>query len=116
MVVPTRRTALWVVPVADLALATTAIPSLRFPGWAWVLAALAGHEQPVALAVLAAKLSGHVAVPGYAATILVVLFFGAFNALGLGIIGSYVWRAFENTKRRPLTVEQHIQTFAPDES
>ena len=70
----------------------------------------------LALAVLAAKLSGHVAVPGYAATILVVLFFGAFNALGLGIIGSYVWRAFENTKRRPLTVEQHIQTFAPDES
>ena len=53
------------------------------------------------------------AVPGYAATILVVLFFGAFNALGLGIIGSYVWRAFENTKRRPLTVEQRIQTFAP---
>lgn len=67
----------------------------------------------LALAVLAAKLSGHVAVPGYAATILVVLFFGAFNALGLGIIGSYVWRAFENTKRRPLTVEQRIQTFAP---
>ncbi len=67
----------------------------------------------LALVVLAAKLSGRVAVPGYAATILVVLFFGAFNALGLGIIGSYVWRAFENTKRRPLTVEQRIQTFAP---
>nr|WP_116709706.1 heavy metal translocating P-type ATPase [Actinomycetospora cinnamomea] len=29
------------VPVADLALAMTAVPSLRFPGWAWVLAALA---------------------------------------------------------------------------
>ncbi|MDD7966738.1 heavy metal translocating P-type ATPase [Actinomycetospora lemnae] len=29
------------VPVADLALAMTAVPSLRFPGWAWVPAALA---------------------------------------------------------------------------
>lgn len=68
----------------------------------------------LALAVLAAKLSGHVAVPGYAATILVVLFFGAFNALGLGIIGSYVWRAFENTKQRPLTIEQQAETFTPE--
>ena len=68
----------------------------------------------LALAVVAAKLSGHVAVPGYAATILVVLFFGAFNALGLGIIGSYVWRAFENTKRRPLTIEQQTLVFKPD--
>ncbi len=66
------------------------------------------------LLVLAAKLSGHLAVPGYAATVLVVLFFGAFNALGLGIIGSYVWRAYENTKNRPLTVEQQQQTFGQD--
>ena len=70
----------------------------------------------LALAVMGAKLSGHVAVPGYAATILVVLFFGAFNALGLGIIGSYVWRAFENTKQRPLTIEQQADTFTPGES
>lgn len=51
--------------------------------------------------VLAAKLSGSIPVPGYAATVLTVLFFGALNSLCLGIIGSYVWRAFENTKRRP---------------
>ena len=43
-------------------------------------------------------------VPGYAATILVVLFFGGINALGLGLVGSYVWRGYENTKRRPLAV------------
>lgn len=67
----------------------------------------------LAIAVVTAKLSGNVAVPGYAATILVVLFFGAFNALGLGIIGSYVWRAFENTKQRPLTVEQQTDYFTP---
>lgn len=68
----------------------------------------------LAALVIAAKLSGEVPVPGYAATILVVLFFGAFNALGLGIIGSYVWRAYENTKARPLTIEQQADRFPPD--
>ena len=68
----------------------------------------------LAALVIAAKLSGEVPVPGYAATILVVLFFGAFNALGLGIIGSYVWRAYENTKARPLTIEQQTDRFPPD--
>lgn len=58
----------------------------------------------VSLIVLVARLAGLVDVPGYAATILVVLFFGGLNALGLGLIGSYVWRGYENTKRRPLAV------------
>lgn len=51
--------------------------------------------------VLIAKLIGAVPVPGYAATVLTVIFFGALNCLGLGIVGSYVWRTFENTKARP---------------
>lgn len=51
--------------------------------------------------VLAAKLSGRIPVAGYAATVLIVVFFGALNCLGLGIIGGYAWRTLENTKRRP---------------
>jgi len=45
--------------------------------------------------------TGGITLPGYTATILTVTFFGAFNCLGLGVIGNYVWRAFENTKGRP---------------
>ena len=52
-------------------------------------------------AVLVGKLAGNIDVPGYAATMLVITFFGALNMIGLGIIGGYVWRAFENTKARP---------------
>jgi glycosyltransferase involved in cell wall biosynthesis len=52
-------------------------------------------------AVLVAKLAGDIKVPGYTATVLAITFFGALNMLGLGIIGGYVWRAFENTKSRP---------------
>lgn len=51
--------------------------------------------------VIAAKLSGQIPVAGYTATVLLVIFFGALNCLGLGIIGGYAWRTLENTKRRP---------------
>ena len=56
------------------------------------------------LAVLIARLSGQIEVPGYTPTMLVVLFFGGLNLLGLGIVGTYAWRAYENTKGRPLAI------------
>jgi hypothetical protein len=33
------------------------------------------------------------------------------NLLGLGVIGSYVWRAYENTKARPLALVMRDDTF-----
>lgn len=64
--------------------------------------------------VLAAKFSGLVAVPGYTLTILTILFFGALNSLGLGIVGTYAWHAFENTKARPLSIMQSVENFEKD--
>jgi glycosyltransferase involved in cell wall biosynthesis len=55
----------------------------------------------LAAVVAVAKIEGNIPVPGYAATVLVVTFFGALNCFGLGVIGGYVWRTFENTKGRP---------------
>ncbi len=63
------------------------------------------------VAVLIWRLSGATPVPGYAATVLVVTFFGALNLFGLGIIGSYVWRSFENTKGRPGYIVQAWEEF-----
>jgi glycosyltransferase involved in cell wall biosynthesis len=57
-----------------------------------------------AISVLFAKLSGTIPVPGYAATLITIVFFAALNAMGLGVVGSYVWRAFENTKLRPQSI------------
>ena len=80
-----------------------------------LLIALGAVAMVVAVAlsvlVLAAKLSGWVEVPGYAGTMLTILFFGAFNSLGLGVVGAYAWRAFENTKARPLAVVHSEQRF-----
>jgi hypothetical protein len=65
----------------------------------------------VGAAVLIGRLSGMIAVPGYAATILVVLFFAAINLFGLGIVGSYAWRAYENSKHRPESILLSRSTF-----
>ncbi len=54
--------------------------------------------------VLAGSLTGRITVPGYAATMLVVLFLGTLNLLGLGLVGTYAWRGYENSKQRPLAV------------
>ncbi|WP_447585111.1 glycosyltransferase family 2 protein [Pseudoxanthomonas mexicana] len=66
-------------------------------------------------AVLAARLLGLVEVPGYAGTMLAVLFFGGLNALGLGLVGNYAWRAYENTKRRPLSIPMLTKRFGEEE-
>lgn len=66
------------------------------------------------MAVVLAKMFGNIAVPGYSATVLTVIFFGGLNSLGLGIVGAYAWRAFENTKGRPLAVVMAAREFNPD--
>lgn len=65
----------------------------------------------LSLITLFAKLSGLVPVPGYAGTMLTILFFGALNSLGLGVVGTYAWRAYENTKNRPLALIQSEERF-----
>jgi len=68
----------------------------------------------LAMFILFARLSGFVSVPGYSGTMLTILSFGALNSLGLGVVGTYAWRAFENTKARPLAVIQSQENFRTD--
>lgn len=63
------------------------------------------------LVILFAKLGDLVQVPGYAGTMLAILFFGGLNTLGLGLVGNYAWRAYENTKQRPLGIPLVTQHF-----
>lgn len=57
------------------------------------------------------RLAGVVDTSGYAATVITILFFGGLNAIGLGIIGAYVWRAYGNTQNRPLAVVMRSDVF-----
>ena len=73
---------------------------------ALIWAGLAGLVLSTVLGavVLFARLYGVIPVPGYAATVLTIAFFAALNSFGLGVVGSYAWRAYENTKRRPAAI------------
>ncbi len=58
-----------------------------------------------------AKLNGMIEVPGYAMIMLAITFLGCLNLLGLGIVGSYAWRTYENTKNRPLAIPMRVEDF-----
>lgn len=69
----------------------------------------------LAVAVVIARAVGAVSVPGYTATILVIILFGSLNMIGLGIIGSYVWRAYDTVKGRPGAIVRDVLEFSAGE-
>ena len=64
-----------------------------------VLAAVAGVL--VILHVLYCVIAGQ-AVPGWATMTILISIFGSLNLMGLGIVGEYLGRIFEEAKNRPL--------------
>ena len=62
---------------------------------------------------LVARLTRAVDVPGYTALMLAVLFSFSTLLLGLGIIGGYVWRIYENTKGRPSYLVSSVEQIVP---
>jgi len=61
--------------------------------------------------VLIARVFGDITVSGYTTTLLVIVFFGALNTLGIGLVGHYAWRTYENTKHRPLGIVSQVLSF-----
>lgn len=50
-------------------------------------------------------------VAGYAPIMLTLLVMGSLTLSGLGVVGSYVWRTYENSKRRPQAVPMLSESF-----
>ncbi len=61
--------------------------------------------------VMIAKLIFSITPAGYAATIVLVSFFGGLNCVGLGVVGGYLWRTFENSKHRPTYIVLSTESF-----
>ena len=84
---------------------------LLYAGSFGMLLALAGS-----LFVIYAKLTDDIQVPGYTATVLVILFFGALTALGLGIVGQYLWLSLQIGRRRPNYIVRSAEQHDPHPS
>ncbi|MGV3625170.1 MAG: glycosyltransferase family 2 protein [Archangium sp.] len=88
-----------------------AFSDLPIRGLKWLGGVSAMTGLVVGAVVLTAWFLGDITVPGYTPTVLAVTFFGGLNAFGLGLVGEYVWRTFENTKGRPLAISSSHQRF-----
>lgn len=55
--------------------------------------------------------AGSIEVQGYTPLMLAILFMASSVLLGLGIVGSYVWRTYENSKRRPGAITMSRELF-----
>ncbi|HVJ27952.1 MAG TPA: glycosyltransferase family 2 protein [Vicinamibacterales bacterium] len=60
------------------------------------------------LVTLIARVTGYIDQAGYATQILLTLFLGSLILTVQGILGLYIWRTAENTKKRPLRIISHI--------
>ena len=63
--------------------------------------------------VLVAWWLGRVPVLGYTPLMLVITFFGGLTALGLGMIGQYLWLALQNSRNRPSFIVRSSWQFGP---
>jgi glycosyltransferase involved in cell wall biosynthesis len=69
-----------------------------------------------ALVVLGAWAAGTIEVPGYTPLMLALFFVTSTILIALGLVGSYVWRTYENSKGRPGAIPMTHERFGGDAS
>ena len=61
--------------------------------------------------VILEKLIAGIDIPGYATIIVLILFLGSIQLFCIGIIGEYVGRTFEQSKKRPVYVPREVLSY-----
>ena len=61
------------------------------------------------LFVLVARLAGLIEVQGYTTIMITVLLIGAFQMIGLGVLGEYLWRTLDAVRKRPPYIIESVQ-------
>ena len=51
---------------------------------------------------------GNIEVEGWTALMVVLLFVSSFQMIGLGILGEYIWRGLDASRKRPLYVVDEV--------
>lgn len=85
------------------------IQLLTTVGFTW-----AGITLLASAVILGFWLVGRIDAPGYTPLMLAILFSTFAILAGLGVVGSYVWRTYENSKQRPTSIVMAHERFGPD--
>ncbi|WP_242493821.1 glycosyltransferase family 2 protein [Sanguibacter massiliensis] len=86
------------------------ISALSWTGFIGIFATLA-----IAAVVFVSWATGGIAEIGYTPLMLVILFSTFVLLAGLGIVGSYVWRTYENSKARPGSITRRTEHFGAED-
>ncbi len=62
------------------------------------------------------RLRGSIQTAGYTPIVLMIMFFGGLTALGLGIVGQYLWLSLQNSRQRPNFIVHTVQSFSENTS
>lgn len=76
--------------------------------WTYIGLLIASFTLFYAFIVILKTLLFGVDVPGYASLIVAVLFLGSIQLISLGVIGEYISRIYEETKRRPIYIKNKV--------
>lgn len=60
------------------------------------------------LVIIVLKFKGSIEPSGWSSMMVVILFVSSFQMIGLGIIGEYVWRNLEASRKRPIYVVDNV--------
>jgi len=74
---------------------------------------VSGIAFVVALVEIGVRIFTGYNVPGYTSTIFAILFLGGVQLIGIGILGEYVGRIYEEIKARPLYLVAQIARAEP---
>ena len=79
---------------------------LRLAAFAGVFSALAALVYMVV--VIVQKLGWGIDVPGYATLVVLILFLGGLQLLGMGVLGEYLAKTYVESKRRPIYLAREV--------
>jgi len=83
--------------------------------WMYIGLAVAGFAFIYAAFLVVRTLLSGVDVPGYASLLVSVLFLGGLQLMGMGIIGEYIGRIYQEAKGRPVYIVRREHSHSADE-
>jgi dolichol-phosphate mannosyltransferase len=58
--------------------------------------------------IIAQKINGKIPVSGWSSMMLIVLLTSSFQMIAIGILGEYLWRVLEASRKRPLYIVEKV--------